>query len=335
MPATVWRLTSRAPILLLMVKKIPSGPTHLTVRMRRRLLALAVLLVALYVLVPQVGSLSSSWHVLRQARLGYVALGLGAMAATYLVAATTYTFLAKRPLRFGWTLAVQVSGSFINRLLPAGIGGMSLNAQYLRTHRHTFNEALAVVGTNNLMGVVGNDLLICSSIAFGGLSWRHVHLPSLSIPWYVAVFAGGALLLNLLVFRHLRMALANGIAGVAHTLAGYRHRPWRLIGALVSSMTLTLLHVVILWCAGQAVDLSLPLAAYVLVFSIGALTGAATPTPGGLVGVEAGLTAGLVAYGVEPGQALATALLSRLLTYWLPLLPGSITYLLVRKSLRI
>ena len=129
-------------------------------RMRRRLLLLVVLLVALYVLVPQIGGLSSSLTALRGARPGYALAGLAAMGATYVVAAGTYWFLAKHGLQFGRTTLVQLSGAFVNRLLPAGIGGMGLNAQYLRTAGHSVPEAIAVVGANNAMGFVGNLSLI-------------------------------------------------------------------------------------------------------------------------------------------------------------------------------
>jgi uncharacterized protein (TIRG00374 family) len=68
-----------------------------------------------------------------------------------------------------------------------------------------------------------------------------------------------------------------------------------------------------------------------LVFTIGMIVGTATPTPGGLVGAEAGLTGGLITYGVQADTALAAALLYRFLTYWLPLLPGFIIFVRIRK----
>jgi uncharacterized protein (TIRG00374 family) len=60
-----------------------------------------------------------------------------------------------------------------------------------------------------------------------------------------------------------------------------------------------------------------------LVFTFGIALGTATPTPGGLGGIEAGLVAGLIIYHVDSATALATVLLYRLLSYWLPLLVGA------------
>ena len=49
---------------------------------------------------------------------------------------------------------------------------------------------------------------------------------------------------------------------------------------------------------------------------------AAAPTPGGLGALEAALVAGLTGVGMESGPAVSTVLTYRLVTYWLPVLPG-------------
>ena len=54
----------------------------------------------------------------------------------------------------------------------------------------------------------------------------------------------------------------------------------------------------------------------------GAAIGAASPTPGGLGAIEAALVAALLHFGVPGGPAVAAVLAFRLVTYWLPILPG-------------
>jgi undecaprenyl-diphosphatase len=49
---------------------------------------------------------------------------------------------------------------------------------------------------------------------------------------------------------------------------------------------------------------------------------AAAPTPGGLGAMEAALVAGFTGVGLDPGVAVAAVLSYRLVTYWLPILPG-------------
>jgi uncharacterized protein (TIRG00374 family) len=68
------------------------------------------------------------------------------------------------------------------------------------------------------------------------------------------------------------------------------------------------------------------------VYLAGLAVAAASPTPGGLGAMEAALTAGLTAVHVPFTQALAGVLTFRLATYWLPILPGFVSYRLLRRS---
>ena len=48
----------------------------------------------------------------------------------------------------------------------------------------------------------------------------------------------------------------------------------------------------------------------------------ATPTPGGVGGYEAAAIAGLTGIGISSAAAVSAVVISRLATYWLPVLPG-------------
>ena len=65
-----------------------------------------------------------------------------------------------------------------------------------------------------------------------------------------------------------------------------------------------------------------PVVAVVTVFVLGQTFGHIIPTPGGLGAVESLMVGGLAALGVAPASAVAAVLTSRVLTYWLPVLPG-------------
>jgi uncharacterized membrane protein YbhN (UPF0104 family) len=60
----------------------------------------------------------------------------------------------------------------------------------------------------------------------------------------------------------------------------------------------------------------------IAVYLGGSAIASASPTPGGLGAVEAALVAGLTAVGVQTGPAVAGVLTYRLLTFWLPIIPG-------------
>ena len=69
-----------------------------------------------------------------------------------------------------------------------------------------------------------------------------------------------------------------------------------------------------------------PLSAVGIVFLTGVVVGSAAPTPGGLGTVEAALIAGLASVGLEKEIAVPAVLLFRLATFWIPILPGWLSF---------
>ena len=58
---------------------------------------------------------------------------------------------------------------------------------------------------------------------------------------------------------------------------------------------------------------------------------AAAPTPGGLGAMEAALVAGFTGIGMDGAIAVAIVLSYRLATYWLPILPGWISFQMLER----
>jgi len=298
---------------------------------RRYLLSAALLVIALYVLVPQLGGFKSSWHLLRHPSLSWTVVALSLTALTYLAAAATYCLLAFRPLRYSRTVLVQLAAMFINRLLPGGIGALGANYAYLRRARHSVTQASAVVVINNLLGALGHGLLLAGTLAVFSGQMAVEPRDSQSESLLVRAVVGIVVLLAILAMVFGRRKFASKATEVRDQLLSYRQRPWRLPVALVSSVFLTLCNVLCLAACALALGVHLPFAAILLVFSFGIGAGTATPTPGGLGGFEAALTAGFIAYEVTSPAALAVALLYRLVSYWIPLLFGAAAFIICQK----
>jgi glycosyltransferase 2 family protein len=288
---------------------------------RQSLLVTGLFLVALYVLVPQLNTFHSSGHLLLHPAAGWVALAIGLTAATYLAAAATYCLLAFQALRYRSTVIVQLGAMFVNRLLPSGLGALGVNYAYLRRMQHSPAQAGSVVAINNLLGVVGNGLLAGLVLGIAGSS---------ALPGYnralgsiIKLVAAGLVVAIVLVLIFRRGRFSKPIREIRRDILSYRQRRRRLSAALLSSMVLTLSNVLCLLACAHALGANLPFAAALIIFSFGVGASTAIPTPGGLGGFEAGLTAGLVAYHVASPTALAIALLYRLVSYWLPLIPGA------------
>ncbi len=290
---------------------------------RRHLLILALVAIAVYVLLPQLGDFRSSWQLLRHPDPLFTVIAVLFTFGTYVAGTGTYSFLAFRPLRFGRTLLVQLAAMFINRLLPAGIGALGANYLYLRHERHKASQAVSVVAVNNLLGFTGHGVVVLTTLLlFPGSSMISANRSSTNQTLLLEVLALLVVILaaaGLLFGRH---KITKAVRDVKTQLLSYRHRPLSLLAALTTSVALTLCNVLCLCFCLQALGIHLSFAAVLLVFTFGVGTGAAVPTPGGLGGFEAGLAAGFVAYGIDAGPALAAALLYRLVSYWLPLVAG-------------
>jgi hypothetical protein len=81
-----------------------------------------------------------------------------------------------------------------------------------------------------------------------------------------------------------------------------------------------------------AVKSSVPWTSVILVYCAGAIASSFNITPGGLGVTEVVLTAGLIASGMKPGAALGSALIFRLVSFWLVTLVGWIIYLGLRRG---
>jgi undecaprenyl-diphosphatase len=83
--------------------------------------------------------------------------------------------------------------------------------------------------------------------------------------------------------------------------------------------------------SAEAFDVSARFATLGAVYLFGSAVATIAPTPGGLGATEAAMVGGLVAVGVPNSQAVPAVFLFRLVTFWLPILPGWISYNWLRR----
>jgi uncharacterized protein (TIRG00374 family) len=221
----------------------------------------------------------------------------------------------------------------VNRLLPAGVGGLGANYAYLRHRHHDPTQAATVVAINNLLGIIGHTLIVVVVLLLASDYSRHLAASSAQkATTLIWIIVGSVAILVLAGLVISRKRLKQTLATIGKQVGVYSHRPWRLSGALLSSMALTLCNILCLFSCMIALGVHLPFIVIVLIFSFGVGTGTVTPTPGGLGGFEAGLTAGFVAYHVGSASALAIALLYRLVSYWLMLVVGIVAFVVSQRK---
>lgn len=303
------------------------------IRNRRTSIAAGLLLVALaYVAIPQLGFFDANWRTLFHSDWRLFAASVACLLLSFAAASSIYVLLSPRRLSFAATYLVQIAGAFAGKVLPAGLGSISVNYLYLRKQGLRQAVAATVIATNNLLGYVGHGLwllIVWVLAGHGQLMSRPVNLNH----WVILAIGVGVVVL-LGVLYSFRRRLRTVIRDVLMQLRAYRKQPLRLASALLASMVLTACNIAIVWLSAQALDVSLGVLAAAIALTTGILAQTVTPTPGGLGGVEAGLVGGLVLNGVPLEAAVTVTILFRFVTYWLPLLFGGLALLVaVRRQI--
>lgn len=289
---------------------------------------------AVYFLVPQAGELRASLRSLRSVQPWWPAVGAGLVALRYALSALSLRAAVGGPLAFAPTLLVQVSSSFVGRLTPESIGWLVLNQRYLERSGLGRAPALAAIALKVLAGALVRLLITALTAAIVGRSGLfRIAIPA-TWPYLLAV-ALAIGLIGPILWWAFRSAASRAVASVASglkDLAGVVRQPARATTLFGASAGLTLSYPLVLAVSLLAFGVEVSFLEVLAVYLAGTAVAATSPTPGNLGAVEVALSAGLVAVGVAPAPAAAAVLIYRLLTFWLPLVPGSVAFRYLQKK---
>ncbi|MCX4764832.1 flippase-like domain-containing protein [Streptomyces sp. NBC_01275] len=265
------------------------------------------------------------------AEWGWVAAAVAFSALSYVAAAMSLLGFVPERVPFPRTVAAQVAGSFVKIVAPAAVGGVALNTRFLQRAGVRPGLAVASVGASQLFGLGCHILMLLS---FGYLTGTE-KTPSLSPSRTViaGLLTVAVLVLVVTSVPFLRKFVVTRVrslfAGVIPRMLDVLQRPQKLVTGIGGMLLLTACFVMCLDASIRAFgdeSTSLSIASVAVVFLAGNALGSAAPTPGGVGAVEATLTVGLIAVGLPKEVAAPAVLLFRLLTLWLPVLPGWLAF---------
>jgi glycosyltransferase 2 family protein len=292
----------------------------------RTLLAIAAAAGAFYFVLPQLAQVGSSWHALQSAHWAWLPVIIAFSAVTYLASAAALIGAVPGRVPLWPATLTQAASSFVNRISPANIGGMALNARFLQKNGVSPSAGVAAVGVNALMGAVAHLILLVIFFALAGHRLAQAfRLPPASKLLLVLAVAAALAGLVLASRRGRRFAVTRlwpGVRSAAASLRAVAASPVKLTLLTGGSALITLAYIGGLVASVQAFGGRAGIAEIGAVYLGAAVIAAASPTPGGLGAIEAALVAGLTGVGVPPGPAVSAVLAYRLATYWLPVLPG-------------
>jgi uncharacterized protein (TIRG00374 family) len=313
--------------VLLIRPQAPVEPVRLERIKPRTLVTFIAGAFAVYFLLTQLSAVPLTDAIAR-ADWAWALVALIAAAASQAAAACALAGFVPERLSLGRTILAQVAGSFVKLVAPAAVGGVALNTRYLQKSGVRPGLAVASVGASQLVGLGSHITLL---MIFGYITGTE-KTPSLSPSRTVmaGLLTVGVLALVVTAVPTLRKFVSTRVrslfAGVVPRMLDVLQQPVKLATGIGGTLMVTVSYVICLDASVRAFGGSLSYASIAVVFLAGNALGSAVPTPGGIGPVEAALTAGLVLAGLPNEIATPAVLLHRLLTFWLPVLPGWLAF---------
>ncbi|MGY1437834.1 lysylphosphatidylglycerol synthase transmembrane domain-containing protein [Streptomyces reniochalinae] len=304
----------------------PIEPARLERIRPRTLVSFIAGTLAAYFLLTQLSQVPVD--VVLDANWAWVGGAVAFSTLTYVCAAMSLLGFVPEKVSWWRTVQAQIAGSFVKLVAPAAVGGVALNARFLQRAGVRPGHAVASVGASQLFGLGSHITLL---LLFGYITGTE-HTPTLSPSRAVIAGLLTAAVLALIVTAvpALRRFVSNRVrslfAGVVPRMLDVVQRPQKLLTGVLGMLLLTLAFVMCLDACVRAFGHETSYANLAVVFLTANALGSAAPTPGGLGAVEAALIAALIAFGVPKEVATPAVLLFRLMTLWLPVLPGWLSF---------
>lgn len=316
---------------------------------RRGALLILLALVAEYLVLPQIGGVGRSLHLLGRVNVGFVVLGVlleAASLASY--AELTRTVLPPRASRFSRVWRIDLSTLAVSHLLPGGTaGGDGLGYRLLT------NEGVNGGDAGLALAIEG----IGSALVLNAILWLAL-IVSIPLSGFNPIYAAAAIVgvLALAAFAGVVLLVTKGedrAAGALRALvsrlplfkphsAEGADRVVHQVAARIRLMAAdrALMRRAVLWAAANwlldAASLFVFLAAFghienpdglLVAYGLAYVLAAIPVTPGGLGIVEGVLVPSLVGFGATRAVAIVAVTGYRLVNFWLPIPVGAGTYL--------
>jgi uncharacterized protein (TIRG00374 family) len=316
-----------------------------------------LLVVGIYFLLPKILEDQESSAKLGDASLAWVLVALGFAVAMFAAYVALFRGVVGQRVRLRWkdSYDITMAGLAATRLFSAGgAGGIVLTYWALRNAGMPRKETAArMVAFLVLLYAVYMVTLLVNGILLSTGVFSAPSPPGLTI--VPAAFAGGVIIIFLLMAlvpgdlerrfsqasqerfwgrmaRRLATVPATAAVGTREAIAFVRE-PERGGLAILGAIGFWAAQIGILWASFKAFDVDVALAVVVQGFFVGMFANL-IPLPGGVGGVDAGMLGAFALFGVHGGAVFAAILLYRILAFWLPIPPGIVSFLHLRKTVQ-
>jgi glycosyltransferase 2 family protein len=302
----------------------PALPQLQRFRASRVLLA-ASSLVAVAVLLNQIGAPEHVWDTAKDASWGWAAVALAVSLSTNV--AYAFALMGTLPLRLPlWpTTEVQVAMSYSNLVIPV-IGGTGFQIRFLQRQGADFATAVAAGGLLSTASTVVSQIPLLAPAFW--LSPDSLNLGGVPVSGIVKTAVIGVLTIGVLAAAtmgvpRLRQAVLPPVKEAAGTIWTALRTPRQLALIVGGNLTVSLLYGFCLLCCLRAFGGNLSFWSLLGVSIAVGTFAALVPLPGGSTAVgSVGLAGALTALGVSTQVAVAATLANQLAVTYLPAAPG-------------
>jgi uncharacterized protein (TIRG00374 family) len=325
-------------------------------RIVQTFVAVVLLVVAIYVLIPRLFDLQDAIDRLGEGDPVWIGVGLVCCIAMFAAYVALFRgVVGEEVIHLSWreSYEITMAGLAATRLFSAGgAGGILLTYWALRKAGMERRRAACrmVAFLVALYSVYLASLVIFGILLRTGVMSGEAPLSGTIIP---AALAGTAIIIGLLMalipddverrierhtsgrFGRISRRLATAPATFAQgtrTAIGFLRHPRSGAMAIGGAVGFWGANIAILWASFHAFDVSVPLGVVIQGFFLGMLANLIPFAPGGVGAVDAGMIGAFVLFGVPSAEVFAAVLTYRVIAFWLPIPPGIVAFFQLRKT---
>ena len=320
--------------------------------------AIAVAAVAaVYLLLPTVVGVDDGLSRVAKGDAAWIIAALGFGVAMFFAYVALFKGVIGDAVKLRWSESYEITmaGLAATRIFSAGgAGGIVLTYWALRKAGLAAKAtASRMVAFNVLLYAVYMVTLVVNGVLLATGVFPGPSPPGMTI--VPAAFAGGVIVIFLAFTlipgdlekrfsqasqEHFWGRMSRRLATVPSTLAiGTREairfvrNPSQGVLAILGAIGFWATQIGVLWACFKAFGVHVPLAVVVQGFFVGMFANL-LPLPGGVGGVDAGMVGAFVILGYPDNAVFAAVFVFRLITFWLPILPGAVAFLQLRRTVR-
>jgi len=227
------------------------------------------------------------------------------------------------PLR---TLGLELGRAFTTMATPGGVGSFALTVRFLQRRGIDVAAASTSAALTSVGGLVVDllALLVGGVLSASMLAGDNLQSKAGSDAWLflVAVVAVAAAVAVVWHVPRLRNRVVPQLHKALSMVRAVVHRPRKAARLFLGQALLLATQVGCLYCTLALVHQHANLALLLALVVLATMAQRAVPIPGALGAPEAILVTTLTGVGLNGSAVVAAALTYRLLTYWLPAIPG-------------